>query len=155
MSSAVRNSFNGLNKVIPSNGTMDSALNITLESVKDDIGNIRIDLTDRLTVPSSCWYWSNHHQTWCWVQGESLHLHWSHKNCSNWVTWHRLDNSTWRQNSRSCASLPYNIFFRLWSIFFYWFIVILNYFLSYFRKQICNSSNWHQWYYQWDNSWWT
>ena len=54
LSSAVRNSFNGLNKVIPSNGTMDSALNITLESVKDDIGIIRIDLTDRLTVPSSC-----------------------------------------------------------------------------------------------------
>lgn len=50
MSSAVRNSFNGLNKVIPSNGTMDSALNITLESVKDDIGIIRIDLTDRLIL---------------------------------------------------------------------------------------------------------
>ena len=38
LSSAVRNSFNGLSKVIPSNGTMDSALNITLESVKADIG---------------------------------------------------------------------------------------------------------------------
>ena len=38
LSSAVRNSFNGLSKVIPSNGTMDSELNITLESVKDDIG---------------------------------------------------------------------------------------------------------------------
>ena len=38
MSSAVRNSLNGLSKVIPSNGTMDSALNITLESVKADIG---------------------------------------------------------------------------------------------------------------------
>ena len=40
LSSAVRNSFNGLSKVIPSNGTMDSELNITLESVKDDIGRI-------------------------------------------------------------------------------------------------------------------
>ena len=38
LSSAVRNSLNGLSKEIPSNGTMDSALNITLESVKEDIG---------------------------------------------------------------------------------------------------------------------
>ena len=31
----------------------------------------------------------------------------------------------------------------------------LTYSSPYFRKQICNSSNWHKYYYQWDNSWWT
>ena len=43
LSSAVISSFNNLDTQIPANGTMESPLNITLETVKDDIGKMEND----------------------------------------------------------------------------------------------------------------